>query len=399
MCRWIVLLTDGAPLPLRDLLVAPKHSLISQAFDASFHPGFTGRNNAVVNADGFGVAWYASDCSSGAQESPARLCLFKSTSPAWSDPNLAELVHYIRANVVFGHVRAASPGSVVSFENCHPFKCGRLAFMHNGHVEKFAALKRALVNQLSDAAFHSIRGLTDSEHCFALLLSALGGGASRAAPFEPAELARAMVATIAALLALVRQAGITSGFTSLNFALTDGCTVVATRFCDQWPAVPPPSLYFAFPPCADLAAELSGSGGGSGGGGGGASGCGGSGPGDGSAAPAAAGGAGAAPGGLGGAAALPAPACFEADHRRRAERWHETRAFLAACSATAAPRALLIASEPATEGSAGVQWLCMPANCMLVYTAGSGQPPVLTPLETLLPEPAPEPQPGAGKSL
>lgn len=112
-----------------------------------------------------------------------------------SDPNLAELVGCIEAGVIFGHVRAASPGSVVSHENCHPFKFGRLVFMHNGHVEGFDVVRRAMLGLLTDEAFLSIRGLTDSEHCLALLVSLLPDP-TRTTPFAPEELATAVVATI-----------------------------------------------------------------------------------------------------------------------------------------------------------------------------------------------------------
>jgi glutamine amidotransferase len=36
------------------------------------------------------------------------------------------------------------------------------------------------------------------------------------------------------------------GFTTLNYSLTDGETVIMTRYCDKTPHIPPPSLYFAF---------------------------------------------------------------------------------------------------------------------------------------------------------
>ena len=358
-------------MKLGDVLSKPRHSLVTQSFDASFHPGFTARNNALLNADGFGISWYSAD---------GRCFTFKSVSPAWSDPNLRELADFIASTTIFGHVRAASPGSVVSHENCHPFKHGRLAFMHNGHVEGFAQLRRALLGRLSDSAFASIRGLTDSEHCMALLLSNLADP-GRATPFEPAELAAAMVATIAAVLELLSAAGVQEGFTSLNFALTDGATVVATRFCDKWPAVPAPSLYFAFPTCADLELELSSESSSTT-----AAACAAApaaahsqqGPGDGSHNHASS---------SGGAAAAPALSGGAADaHARQAARWAQDEAFLTAAAATPDCRALLIASEPATEGQdSRLVWLAMPSNTMLVYSAASGKPPQLSRLDQLLP--------------
>lgn len=342
MCRWIAFCgaADGQPVPLADVLCKPVNSLLEQAAHAAYHPGFTGKNNAVLNADGFGCAWYSPDgCAA----------VFKSVQPAWSDANLRELSRAVFSRTVFGHVRAASPGSLCSHENTHPFRRGRLVFMHNGHVEGGARVRRAMLAGLSDDIFSGVAGLTDSEAVFALVASFLRDP-ERAAPFAPAELAAAMRAAVAAALAAVARCGVTGGFTTLNCALTDGETVVATRFCDRWPAVPPPSLYFSFATHAELRAELDAAKG---------------------AAPEAppAAGAGAAP-----AAAVAHTAADISD-----ERWARDRRFLDAAAATANERTLVVASEPATEGSS-VAWLAVPAQAMLVFTRGSGRPPELTQL-------------------
>lgn len=377
MCRFLVYISSGDnQILLHDLLSKPTHSLISQSFNACYHPGFTSKNNARLNGDGMGAAWYTKD----------RVFCFKSTQPAWSDPNLLELCQCISSSCVFGHVRAASPGSVVSRENCHPFKFGRLSFMHNGHIEAFPQLRRALLGQLKDTAFNAIKGLTDSEHAFALLLSSLPDP-GRTTPFSQEELSSAMEHTIAAILSLLAGADIQQGFTSLNFALTDGRTVIATRFCDRWPVIPPPSLYFAFPTTVELALELNDPTGINVGGGEG-------GPGDGSenssstSAPTPGGGG----GGYSDAALSPSSTAsptqdddrghgFGLDFARREARWRKDEAYLGSTRETAGERALLIASEPATEGP-NLAWLAFPANSMLVFTTGSE--PQLRSLEGLL---------------
>lgn len=43
---------------------------------------------------------------------------------------------------------------------------------------------------------------------------------------------------------------------TFNFALTDGHTVVVTRYCDKSPKIPPPSLYYAFLPSSELRTHL-----------------------------------------------------------------------------------------------------------------------------------------------
>jgi glutamine amidotransferase len=364
MCRWLVYASASgdAPMRLADVLSRPAHSLIRQAYHAGAHAGFSARNNAVMNADGFGLCWFSLD--------GRRAFLFKSSQPAWSDKNLRDLCEAVESYVIFGHVRAASLGSIVGFENTHPFRHGRLAFQHNGHIEGFCALRRRFSSLLSDEAFASVKGLTDSEHAFALLLTHLRD-CGRTEPFAPAELAEAMERTIAVILELLAQAGVTGGFTSANFAVTDGETVVVTRFCDKHPAIPPPSLYFAFPTAAELHRELGGErnalsvepGDGSG-----------------NCAGAEVVGASAAASSAAAAASGPEPGLDgeEGDaHGVDSARWTRDEAFLAAARPSARERVLLVASEPATAGP-HVAWLTLPANAMLVYHRGGGGVPVLS---------------------
>jgi len=46
--------------------------------------------------------------------------------------NLFRLAEKIMTPLVFAHIRAASPGFAVSETNCHPWRYGKLMFMHNG---------------------------------------------------------------------------------------------------------------------------------------------------------------------------------------------------------------------------------------------------------------------------
>lgn len=389
MCRWIVLVTpSGISIKLADILSKPAHSLVRQSHDASYHPGFSGRNNASLNADGFGVSYYTRD---------GRAFIYKSIYPAWSDPNLRELIESLESSCIFGHVRAASPGSVVSYENCHPFKFGKLVLMHNGHVEGFTKLRRALLGKLTDEAFKCIKGLTDSEHVFALLLSHLQNP-GRTSPFAPEELSTAIEATICDILHLLKDADVTGGFTSLNLALTDGVNVVCTRYCDKFPSIPPPSLYFAFPTYAELQAELDGVTEDR------------TGPGDGSMVTTTVSTTGAA-------SSIPlsspesshtiltsarsvsstskpkladmvaALTAYSAEggvdaHGVDSLRWSRDEAYLASTIPTASERALLVASEPCTVGSR-IMWLTLPANAILIHS--KGQAPNLKHLTVTLP--------------
>jgi len=181
-----------------------------------------------------------------------------------------------------------------------------------------------------------------------------------------------MEQTIAAILLLLKEAGVTGGFTSANFAVTDGETVVVTRFCDKFPSIPPPSLYFAFPTAAELRRELGGD--------------------DDASAAAEPGDDGSTNCSAAAAAAAGPPGPEEEEggpcdtHGVDSARWARDEAFLAAARPSARERVLLVASEPAMAG-ARVTWLTLPANAMLVYNRGGGGVPVLSHLapDTLSP--------------
>jgi glutamine amidotransferase len=172
MCRFMVY--KGSPVLMADLITRPEHSIIKQSYDcrerkeASLLP-------ARLNADGFGLGWYASP------EAPEP-CTFVSTLPAWNNRNLAKLCDNISSSLIFAHVRAASPNSIVSEANCHPFAYRHYLFMHNGHIASFPKIRRVILQGLQQHVFEAIQGSTDSEHAFALFLSALPDTTSRVSP-------------------------------------------------------------------------------------------------------------------------------------------------------------------------------------------------------------------------
>jgi len=222
MCRFIAY--RGEAITLESLVVRPRNSLINQSIDAQ---EFEER----LNGDGFGLAWYAR----GVCPEPA---LFRSVTPAWSNLNLLRLARVVQSDAILAHVRAASPGMVVTEANCHPFASGRFAFMHNGHVGDFMRLRRPLRRGLGDRVYDGIEGSTDSEHLFAMFLERVAG--QRAA--DPTEaIAEALEQTIRDVLALQREHG-TGDASYLNLAVCDGDSLVAARFTDG-PAEDALSLY------------------------------------------------------------------------------------------------------------------------------------------------------------
>ena len=280
--------------------------------DASFHPGYGLVNNAVMNGDGFGVGWYhrndayfkptdtvshdgglnsmVASHGQATQESEwtasssspvmnnhdnkerhqiyAQAAMFKDIQPAWNNTNLRELCLATTSNCIMAHVRAASKGTGISQQNCHPFKAGRLLFCHNGRLHQFAQYRRKFLQQIDDAVYENILGNTDSEIVFHLILTNLMATADdkdapnplhQKTPFGSKRLVAAVKRTLNQIESFYESMGLgqTEGvYNTCNFSLTDGDTMVVTRYCDKSPEIPPPSLYFAYGTAQSLYHEL-----------------------------------------------------------------------------------------------------------------------------------------------
>jgi glutamine amidotransferase len=290
MCRWITLISAEI-VSLSDIVLAPSNSLVKLSRDASFHPGADFTNNAHMNGDGFGVGWYHTNAAlvattdvvshdgsvsltppsgdnapnghNGIDNTITKAAVFKDISPAWSNENLREICLATKSNCIMAHVRAASRNTGISHPNCHPFKAGRLLFCHNGRIDQFTSIRRRFLEQVSDEAFENIRGTTDSECIFALILTNLDNdGSMEGSPYAQTKsygskrLVAALKKTLHQIERFMEQVGMTQGYSTCNFSLTDGNTMVATRFCDKSPDIPPPSLYFAFGTAQHLYHEL-----------------------------------------------------------------------------------------------------------------------------------------------
>ncbi|GMM58900.1 glutamine amidotransferase subunit [Maudiozyma humilis] len=233
MCRFLIF-KGKEPIRLSHLLTRPAHSIINQSFDSRLRLD----TRRPMNGDGFGVAYYPTD----AELDSDGPCLFKAITPAWNNQNLETLAEKTKSPLVFAHVRASTYG-VLSETNCHPFTYHSLCFMHNGGIAGFARIKRRLLAHIGDTYLNFVQGSTDSEFAFALFLDTLeklGEDPARASGgFSHATLRRALVQTIGYIRdwtgsAVGENSG--SGETSpaepslLNFAVTDGSTVVVSRY-------------------------------------------------------------------------------------------------------------------------------------------------------------------------
>ena len=224
MCRFVGYI--GRKIMLADLISRPENSLIRQSYKAR-------ERLEPLNGDGFGIGWYA-------PEITIEPGVFKSLTPAWGNRNLLNLAEHIESGCFFAHVRAASPGMLVSETNCHPFRSGRYLWMHNGTIEGFSLIKRRLRSTLPDEIYQLIEGTTDSEHAFAVFLNFLG---EKTEKLNAACLANGLVETIWQLEEWAREAGITKP-SIYNFAVTDGENLATVRYVSD-PQIEPITLYFS----------------------------------------------------------------------------------------------------------------------------------------------------------
>jgi glutamine amidotransferase len=220
MCRHLAYL--GPTAPLRSLLIDPPHSLYRQAWAPRL------QRHGTVNADGFGIGWYA-----GGDPVPAR---YRRAVPIWGDLSLPDLARVTRSGAVLAAVRSATEGTALGEAAAAPFGAGPWLFSHNGLLDGWPASAAAVAEHgapadgggtgpavggplspaSSAAALLSLEAMVDSAFLWALVLERLRAG-------------QAMDTALAGTIACVEAAGGTGRF---NFLLTDGHSIAATACGD-----------------------------------------------------------------------------------------------------------------------------------------------------------------------
>lgn len=232
MCRFLIY-KGKEPMTLSNLLTKPAHSIINQSYDSRLRI-----DAQPVNGDGFGVGYYtldddqesgdsSSSSSSSKDNSP---CLYKAITPAWNNLNLQRISEKTRSKLIFAHVRASTYG-VLSETNCHPFTYKNIMFMHNGGISNFNKIKLRLINFIDEEYFLQIKGSTDSECCFALLLHCLkqnGFDPDSGDVCDLTVLRESLVDTIQHIKNWVKE--VSNDPSLLNFAVTDGENIVVSRY-------------------------------------------------------------------------------------------------------------------------------------------------------------------------
>lgn len=160
MCRHLAYL--GPEEPLGTLLVEPPHGLYRQSWAPRR------QRYGTVNADGFGVGWYAAG-----DPVPAR---YRRAGPIWADPSFADLARVVRSGALLAAVRDATLPGADQEAAAAPFAAGPWLFSHNGAVKGWPGSLASLVPTLPAVDVLSMEARNDSALVWALVLARLRGG-------------------------------------------------------------------------------------------------------------------------------------------------------------------------------------------------------------------------------
>jgi glutamine amidotransferase len=216
MCRALLYL--GQPVLLDHLLYQPDSALVRQSYmPKMLH---------LLNLAGFGLrAWDPGS------HSPASPFMYGSPSLPVFDRNLKNIAEKVRASCVLGHVRGVAYSTTVdiSLQNVHPFQFRGvpLALAHNGDLARMSEMKRYLAPHVRTEFLTEIRGTTDSEWIYALIVSALPDPYRHATREE-------LLAAVETSMQIIRAARAKLGIalsSSVNLFIADGTQLVAVRYC------------------------------------------------------------------------------------------------------------------------------------------------------------------------
>lgn len=145
--------------------------------------------------------------------------------------SLSDILKDVKAEVLVGHVRTATVGSLRT-ENTHPFRYRQWLFAQTGTVPSFNRLRGRLLESMPQFLARDVRGDTDAEIVFHLLLSFLhDSGMLDRTEVEPAAARDAVRSTLALVDGLCAEEG--EGSARLNLVLACSDYVLGVRGRDK----------------------------------------------------------------------------------------------------------------------------------------------------------------------
>jgi glutamine amidotransferase len=200
MCRHMAYV--GPEAAIGELVVEPEHGVFRQSWAPRR------QRYGTVNADGFGVGWYAPG-----DPVPAR---YRRPGPIWADPSFADLARVVRTTALLAAVRDATEAGADGEAAAAPFGAGPWLFSHNGALRNWPDSAAPLAAALPATDLLRLEARTDSAFVWALVLHRLRTGD------DPGQALADVTSALAAAAPGSR----------LNLLLTDGSTVAATAWGD-----------------------------------------------------------------------------------------------------------------------------------------------------------------------
>ena len=117
-------------------------------------------NQSIKNQDGWGISYF----SDGKSE------VIKNIESAYVDKRFIRTSSEITSNTILSHIRNATQGKLDRY-NTQPFKYKDWVFAHNGNLKNFPVIKKELISKIDKKLQKNIKGNTDSEVIFNILLS------------------------------------------------------------------------------------------------------------------------------------------------------------------------------------------------------------------------------------
>jgi len=153
------------------MLWGESHAFFKQCYKMPFLP-FDEDNdhNPPINLDGFGIGFLNKN----------KFESYTNIIPAWNDKNFKLILNLIESPFFLAHIRATCRLNTlkqrftpVHCYNCHPFLYENTMFCCNGIIQSFSdgVLKKKWICDIDDKLLVEIKGTTDSEYLFYLLLS------------------------------------------------------------------------------------------------------------------------------------------------------------------------------------------------------------------------------------
>lgn len=210
MCR-LYGFRGTAPTRLDCSLVRAQNALMAQSRQD---------RRGVPNADGWGIGFFED----------GQPVIEKCDTAAYEDRRFTETAGRVNSPTVLAHVRKATVGGA-SLANTHPFARGVWSFAHNGTLTAFDRVAPGLEQEVGREFLGRQRGTTDSELIFLWLLSRMtqAGIETDETCEDPDRLTSLFAESVLLLAARNEEAG-TATPAKLNLLLTDGVTLVASRW-------------------------------------------------------------------------------------------------------------------------------------------------------------------------